>query len=53
LLLEEMSELQEEVFKRKRIDDPLKFMNELVDIAAYCEIFAEDSLTWKEGRNHI
>ena len=26
----------------KRKGDPLRFLNELVDIAAYCEIFAED-----------
>jgi hypothetical protein len=52
LILEEVEELKDEVFKRRHVDDPLKFLNELVDIAAYCEIFAEDARTWQEGRNH-
>lgn len=42
LILEEVNELQEEVFKRNRKDDPLRLLNELVEIAALCEIFAED-----------
>jgi len=49
LILEEVEELKREVFRRKRKGDPLRFLNELVDIAAYCEIFAEDSSTWNKG----
>lgn len=52
IIREEVTELEAEVFKRRRINDPHKFLNELVDIAAYCEIFAEDIATWKPGRNH-
>ena len=52
IILEEVDELKREVFRRKRINDPLKFLNELVDIASYCEIFAEDIREFKEGRNH-
>lgn len=52
LILEEVDEFQREVFRRKRIDDPNKFLNELVDIAAACEIIAEDKLKWQKGRNH-
>lgn len=52
LIEEEVSELAEEVRKRRRIDDPFKFINECVDIAAFAEIFAEDSLKWQKGRNH-
>jgi hypothetical protein len=53
LLWEEFEELKKEVFKRKRIKDPLRFINELVDIAAYCEIFAEDVTKFVPGRNHM
>lgn len=44
LIREEYMELEQEVFRReaKRKGDPLRFLNELVDLAAYCEIFAED-----------
>ena len=52
LLAEELHELRKDVYKRKNIKDPNKFLNELVDIAAYCEIFAEDRLKWRPGRNH-
>jgi len=43
LILEEVEELKDEVFKRKRKNDSNRFLNELVDIAAYCQIFAEDA----------
>lgn len=42
LISEEIHELQYEVEKRKRKGDPLRFLNELVEIAALCELFAED-----------
>lgn len=42
LIMEEVKELQDEVFERKRKDDPMRMLNELVEIAALCEIFAED-----------
>lgn len=51
VILEEVAELKEEVYKRKRIKDPLRFLNELVDIAAYCELFAEAVPTWEPERN--
>lgn len=42
LIMEEFEELKREVFLRERKDDPLRFINELIDIAAMCELFAED-----------
>lgn len=48
LIQEEVGELREEVEKRKRKKDPLRFLNELVEIAALCEAFAEDMLSWKK-----
>ena len=42
LILEEVAELQHEVFHRRRKDDPLRFLNELTQIAALCERMAED-----------
>lgn len=45
LLEEELAELREEVYKRKRKSDPLRFLNELVEIAAFCQQFAEDLIT--------
>jgi hypothetical protein len=45
LIQEEFEELKEEVYKRRRKGDSLRFLNELVDIAAYCQLFAEDLLT--------
>lgn len=50
LILEEVSELKSEVFKRKRKGDPLRFLNELVEIAALCERFAEDLVGGYLGR---
>lgn len=49
---EEVGELRKEVHSRKRIDDPFKMLNELVDIAAQAEIMAEDIQHFKPGRNH-
>lgn len=51
LVLEEVEELKEEIFKRKRKDDPLWLINELVDIAAMCEMFAEDIHKFKRTGN--
>lgn len=42
LVLEEVHELEKEVFGRKRKGDKFRFLNELVEIAAICERFAED-----------
>jgi len=41
LIEEEVSELRDEVYHRKRKDDPHWLLNELVDICARCELFAE------------
>lgn len=42
LILEEVHELQDEVFHRKGKGDPFRMLNELVEIAALCERMAED-----------
>jgi uncharacterized protein YfdQ (DUF2303 family) len=42
LVWEEFRELRKDVMKRKRKGDPLRLLNELVDLAAICEMFAED-----------
>lgn len=41
LIQEEVDELWDEVRKRTRKDDPLWLLNELVEIAAMCELLAE------------
>lgn len=46
LIEEEVDELRREVFRRKRKGDPLRFLNELAEIAAFCEMFAEDRINW-------
>lgn len=42
LIEEEVAELRDEVYRRRRKGDPLRLLNELVEIAALCELFAED-----------
>jgi hypothetical protein len=42
LIQEEVFELQTEVYRRRKKDDPFRFLNDLTQIAALCEIMAED-----------
>lgn len=48
LLLEEVEELKEEVFKRQH-KGPLRLVSELTQIAAMCEMMAEDLVKEKEA----
>ncbi len=50
LIAEEVHELQEEIFTRSRRDDPLRCLNELVEIAAMCERAAQDLIGPVEGK---
>jgi hypothetical protein len=42
LIQEEVFELQTEVYRRRKKGDPFRFLNDLTQIAALCEIMAED-----------
>lgn len=50
LIQEEVGELREEVEKRLKKGDPFRFLNELTQIAALCEMFAEDVVAGRDKR---